>query len=318
MAKTFFLTGGTGFIGRGIIDSLIARGDSAVVVSRDAQRAQKSLPKSVTVVEGDPVYAGNWQKAVAGCDAVINLAGASIAGQRWDARYKQILRDSRVDCTRNVVSAVAGCAEDQRPKVLVSASGADYYPFAMDEGKNRSFGEDDPIDETTTVGESFLARLCLEWEHEAKLAGRHGVRVVMMRTGIVLGDGGALDKMALPFKFFGGGKLGHGRQWVAWIHITDAVSAFLFAADQKDVVGPVNVVSPRPVRNSEFSAALGSALGRPSWLPAPKLGIKLAVGEFAEYILKGRKTVPGVLQGADFDFQFPTIQDALQDALKTG
>jgi uncharacterized protein len=308
-----FLTGGTGFIGRALIAALTARGDRAVVLSRRAAAASAelaSLGEAVAVVTGDPTSAGPWQAEVAGCDAVINLAGESLAARRWDARVRQILRDSRIDATRFVVEAIAAAAVERRPRALLSASGIDFYPFSVDLGATH-LADDDPIDEAAPPGSSFLARLCRDWEAEARAAEAHGVRVVVLRTGLVLGGGGALDKLTTPFKLFVGGRLGSGRQWTSWIHLDDVVRAYLFALDHAEVSGPLNLVAPGNVVNGELAAALGARMGRPSWLPVPAFAIKAVAGELAEYVLNGRRAVPAALTAAGFEFQHPALGPAL-------
>jgi uncharacterized protein (TIGR01777 family) len=308
------LTGGTGFLGRAITLALVARGDQAVVVSRREAAAHATFAEhgdQVTVVGGDVTSEGPWQDAIAGCDAVINLAGEPLAGQRWDARVRQILRDSRIDATRFVVEAIARLDPAARPRVLVSASGIDYYPFSLDLGRSTRFDDDDPIDEKAPPGSSFLARLCRDWEAEALAATGHGVRVVLMRTGLVLGNGGALDRMTTPFKLFAGGRIGSGKQWTSWVHQDDVVAAYLFAIDHDALSGPANLVAPHNVRNAELARAIGKRLGRPSWLPVPAAALKLAVGELAEYILNGRRAVPAALQAAGFEFSRPTLAGAL-------
>lgn len=310
MSKRVFVTGGTGFIGRALVEALRGRGDEVLVLSRDADRARSALPAGVDVIEGDAALgAGDWQAHLAGVDAVIHLAGAPIAAQRWDARYKQILRDSRVESTHHIVAGMAALPADQRPRALVSASGVAYYPGF----KGGELGDDDEITERAPPGDSFLARLCQKWEEEACAAENHGVRVVCMRTGVVLGRGGPLDRMALPFKLFAGGPIGNGRQWLSWIHIEDAIRAYLLAIDDASLAGPVNLAAPEPVRFKVFSAALGRAMRRPSWLPVPGFALKAAVGEFAEYLLHGRRAVPAALTAHGFSFAYPDLNAALRD-----
>jgi hypothetical protein len=312
MSKRVFVTGGTGFIGSALIAALRGRGDEVSVLSRDANRARAALPAGVTVVEGDPGLGGGaWQDHLAGMDAVVHLAGAPVAGKRWDAHYKQILRDSRVESTRHVVEGIAALPEAERPRVLVSASGADYYP-GFD---GRGMGDDDDITERAPAGDSFLARVCVSWEAEARAAEAHGVRVVCMRTPLVLGHGGALERMLLPFKLFAGGPVGHGRQWVTWIHLEDAIRAYLFAIDEPSLTGPVNLSAPEPVRFKTLASALGKTLHRPSWLPVPGFAVKAAVGELSEYLLQGRRAVPAKLSAAGFEFRYPTLEPALRDLL---
>ena len=300
-----FVTGGTGYIGRALIAALLERGDSAVVVSRREGPARARLGDSpaIEIVPADPQYAGPWQERVAGCDAVVNLAGEPVGGRRWDARVRQILRDSRVDTTRNVVHAISRLAADARPRVLVSASGIDYYALDVDVGPD-AMDDDDEVDESAPPGEHFLARLCVDWEAEAREVEKLGVRAVLMRTGLVVGGtGGPMDRWMAAFRNFAGGKLGHGRQWMSWIHLDDVLGAYQLALDASSLSGPVNLAAPGRLRNEEFARQLGSALGRPSWLPVPAPLLRLAVGGLAEYLLAGRPAVPAALLRAGYSFR---------------
>ena len=311
MGKRVLLTGGTGFVGQAIVAGLRERGDSVVVITRNAASARARLghDSAIDIVEGDPCYGGSWQASLRDVNAVIHLAGQSVAGERWSARYKQILHDSRVESTRNLVDAMQSSDARERPTVLVSASGIDYYPFDDD----IPGGGDDDIDENQPAGSTFLARLCRDWESEAMRASELGVRVVCMRSGVVLdrGDGGPLDKMTIPFRFFAGGRIGSGKQWLSWIHRDDAAAAYLFAMDRADVSGPLNLVAPSPVRAGDFARALGKVMGRPSWLPVPAFAIRAAVGEFAEHLLHGRRAIPAALVRHGFQFAFPALEPAL-------
>jgi len=303
MTMKIGITGATGFIGQRIVAVLQARGDEVVAFTRDPARAKL---QGVRLVEADLEHPGAWQDAIAGLDAVINLAGEPIAAKRWDARQKQRLRDSRVESTQNVVAAIARV--QPRPRVLVSASGVDYYPYAMAEVAEF---DDDDVTEADPAGESFLARLCKAWEAEALAAGPLGVRVVTMRTGLVLGPhGGALAKMTTPFKLFAGGKIGSGKQWMPWIHLDDAVAAYIAAVDDARFEGPLNLVTDS-VRNADFSKQLGSVLHRPSWLPVPAFALRAAVGELAESILNGRRVVPAKLNELGFHWKHPELHEAL-------
>jgi uncharacterized protein (TIGR01777 family) len=312
MTKRVFLTGGTGFIGEALVAALRRRGDEVIVLSRNPGAAHAKLGDAVEIVAGDPNIAGPWQARLAGVDAVVNLAGASVAAQRWNAHFKQILHDSRVESTRHVVEGMAALAESERPGVLVSASGIDFYPFAEDLSAARGFAEDDAVTESSPPGSTFLARVCRNWEAEADRAMDLGVRVVLMRTGVVLAEGGGpLDKLALPFRMFAGGHIGSGKQWFSWIHRDDAVKAYLFAIDHDDLAGPVNLVAPDTVRAGEFARALGAAMHRPAWLPVPGFAVKLAAGEFAEHLLHGRRARPAALLDHGFEFEFPAVQPAV-------
>ena len=296
------VTGATGFIGSELVPALRARGDEVVVLSRDAARAKQQL--GVEAVQADLESPGDWTAALK-TDAIVHLAGESVAAKRWDARQKQVLRDSRVESTRTIVEAIVAMPAADRPRVLVSASGTDYYPFA-----DPSFDDDDEVTELDPPGDSFLARVCRDWEKEALAAVRAGIRVVCMRTGLVLGPGGALAKMTTPFKLFVGGRIGSGKQWMPWIHRDDAVAAYIAAIDDERCTGPINLVTDS-VRNADFARALGKAMGRPSWLPVPSFALKAAIGELAEYALQGRRVVPAKLRELGFTWKQPELSRAL-------
>jgi uncharacterized protein len=232
------ITGGTGLIGRALIASLLARGDRVTALVRDRERAR--LP-GATIVQADLETPGPWCD---GADAVVHLAGEPIAGKRWDARQKQLLRDSRIETARNLVEAIAKASA--KPRVIVGASGVDYYPPAL--GMNGF--DDDPVTEADPPGDDFLARLCVRWEAEIAAASAHGVRTVAMRTGLVLAPGGgALARMAAPFRWFAGGPIGSGRQYVSWIQLDDVIAAYLAAIDDERFAGPINLVAGS-VRNA--------------------------------------------------------------------
>lgn len=230
-------------------------------------------------------------------------------GKRWDSRQKQIVRDSRVEATRTIVEAIEALEPAVRPRALISASGADYYPFAL----HGPF-DDDEVTERDPAGDSFLARVCRDWEHEANEATQLGVRVATMRSGIVLGHGGALAKMTTPFKWFAGGKIGSGKQWVPWIHLDDAVAAYATAVHDPRYQGPINLVTDS-VRNRDLAAAIGKAMGRPSLFSVPGFALKLAVGELAPYLLEGRRVVPKRLRELGFTWKQPALLDAVRAAL---
>lgn len=298
------VTGATGFVGTALVAALRVRGDAITVLSRDAARARAALGE-VTAVTADLQNRGAWAAALAGTDAVVHLAGESVAARRWDAQQKQRIRESRVEATRALVEAIAALPVAERPGVLVSASGTDYYPFAPD-----TDFDDDAVTEADPPGDSFLARVCTAWEAEALASAAAGLRVVCMRTGLVLGPGGALAKLATPFKLFVGGRLGSGRQWTPWIHRDDAVAGYLAAIDDARYAGPVNLVTAS-IRNAELARALGHALHRPAWLPVPGFALRAAVGEFADYLLGGRRVVPAKLRALGFTWTLDTLAAAL-------
>lgn len=301
------VTGATGFVGSHLVPKLRARGDEVIAFSRNAESAKEKLGAAVTAVTADLENPGPWTEALAGTDAIVHLAGQSIGAKRWDAREKQLIRDSRVEATRVLVEQLGKLPADQRPKVLVTASGADYYPFALD----KDDFDDDEVTEADPAGDSFLARVCRDWEREAQNAEGLGLRVCRMRSGIVLGEGGeAVDRMKTPFKLFAGGRIGTGRQWFPWIHVDDAAEAYATAVHDDRYTGPINLVRDS-VRNAELAKALGAAMHRPSWLPVPAFAIKLAAGELAEYILKGRRVVPKRLRELGFTWKHTELVAAL-------
>lgn len=302
--RKIVVTGATGFIGSALVAALREAGDQVIALSRDAARARQALG-DVTAVTCDLERPGPWTTAIADTNAIVHLAGEPVAARRWDARQKQRLRDSRVEATRTLVEAIAALPAGSRPRALISASGTDYYPFAPD-----TEFDDDEVTEAEAAGDSFLARLCRDWEAEARAAQAAGLRVVTMRTGMVLGPGGALARLTTPFRLFAGGPIGSGRQWVPWIHRADAVRALLTALADDRYAGAVNLVTGS-VRNAELSRALGKALGRPSWLPVPGFAIRVALGEFAEYVLQGRRVVPRRLRELGFTWTYPDLDDAL-------
>lgn len=305
------ITGATGFIGQPIVAALRARGDAVVALTRDPARARRLLADGVELVDADLEEPGPWQDALAGTDAVIHLAGEPIAGKRWNARVKQVIHDSRVEGTRVLVDGLRALPAERRPTALISASGIDYYPFA--DGPS-GFDDDDVTERDPPAGD-FLGRLCRDWEAEAAMAEEAGLRVVRMRTGLVLGPGGALAKMAGPFRFFVGGPIGTGRQWVSWIHRDDVVAAYLAALDDPHWRGPINLVAPESARNKDLSNAIGAALHRPTLLGAPAFAVRFAVGELAEWILHGRKAIPAALTALGFRFRYPALRDAVAATL---
>ncbi|MDE2511290.1 MAG: TIGR01777 family oxidoreductase [Elusimicrobia bacterium] len=294
------LAGGTGFIGGALIDALTARGDTVTLLTRSPEAARTRWGARISPRAWDGRTAGDWTKAVDGADAVINLSGESIADGRWTPARKLQLIKSRVDSTRALVAAISSSAK--RPKVLINASAVGFYGGSP-EGA---------CPEGAPQGRDFLAALCGQWEREASAAEPLGVRVVLPRIGIVLEeDGGALAKMALPFKFFAGGPLGSGAQGFPWIHRDDVVGALLFLLGDEKVSGPVNFAAPGGLNNREFSAALGRALGRPSWAPAPAFALKLALGEMADMLLGGQTATPKKLLDAGYAFKYPDAAAAL-------
>lgn len=301
--KRIVVSGGSGYIGSALVKHLVARGDSVTVLTRGA--ARDGNPRSVT---WDPYTVGDWARALDGADAVVHLAGERAVGARYTEAVKRRIYDSRIVTTQNVVAALAQAAS--KPSVFVSASAVGYYG-------NRPSTE--RVDETAPPGDDFLARLCVDWEAASEKARDLGIRVVNPRIGIVFGPGdGPLRVMAMPFRFFVGGKLGSGEQGISWIHLDDAVRALTLCIDDETLPPKVNICSPNPASNSEISDAIAKVLGRPSWLTAPSFGLKLLFGEGAETILTGQFVVPGVLQRVGMAtpiFERATLRAALESSL---
>ena len=285
------VTGATGTIGRGLVNALTERGDEVTELSR---RTNWPDPK------GEPPPA----EVLSGRDAVVHLLGEQIA-QRWTDDAKREIHDSRVLSTHNLVTALGELPEGERPKVLVSQSGAGWYGHRGDER----------LDESRPVGDDFLARLSADWEAEARRAEELGVRVVLNRTGMVLSpSGGALEKMLPFFKLGIGGPVAGGRQYVPWIHLDDVVGAILFELDTEAASGPVNVTAPEPATNRELSKALGRVLRRPALAPVPALAVKALYGEMAEIVTTGQRAVPARLTELGYAFRRPDLEEALRDA----
>ncbi|MCW5807860.1 MAG: TIGR01777 family oxidoreductase, partial [Deltaproteobacteria bacterium] len=253
---------------------------------------------------------GAWSAALAGARAIVHLAGEPVAGARWSARQKQRIRDSRVEATRTLVEELGKLPAAERPRALISTSGTDYYPFAID----KAGFDDDEVTEADAPAETFLGRVCRDWEREAFAAQGHGLRVAVLRVGIVLGRGGALDRMTTPFKLFAGGRIGGGRQWVSWIHRDDVVAAYVAAVDDERYTGPINAVAAS-VRNADLARAIGAALHRPAWLPVPRFAVRAAAGELAEYLLEGRRVVPARLRELGFSWRYTDLEAAVRDCL---
>ena len=301
-----FLTGGTGLIGSRLVRALRKRGDDVVILSRKADAWQR-VGLDVEVVVGDPAVSGTWQDAIATCDAVVNLAGAGLFDRRWNAAYKTLIRDSRVRATENVAAALAKepTRGDGSPKVLVSSSAIGYYGPHGDE----------ELDESSPPGDDVMAKVCVEWEAAARAAA--GVRVVLVRTGIVLDRfGGALKTLLTPFKLGAGGPVESGKQYMSWIHHTDEVGILLFALDHADANGPINATAPRPVTNKEFGKALGRALNRPAFVPTPGFALRLMLGEVADIVTTGQRVLPRRVEALGYRFQYPDIDSALRQIVR--
>ena len=256
------------------------------------------------VIEGDPNQPGDWQKRLDGHDAVISLVGEPVLAKRWTVSQKQVLRDSRIDPTRLIVAGIEKAAV--RPRVFLSGSAVSFYG-------NRG---DSEVTEADAAANDFSANMCRDWEEAALKAQDFGVRVVTLRTSFVLGRGGALDRMIGPFKMWLGGPIGGGRQYIPWIHIDDYVALIKFLLTADSVNGPINMAAGA-VTNREFSAALGRALGRPSWLPVPAFVLKLALGKSSVIVLEGQRIVSANVVEAGYSFGFTELDEALASVLSS-
>jgi uncharacterized protein len=300
------VTGATGFVGRSLCAALLADGHELTVLSRDAGKAKQTF--------GGKVNAAAWgngsDAALDGADAVIHLAGESVAGGRWTPEFKRKIRDSRVKTSRQLVEGIEKAA--RRPSVIVSASAVGFYG---DRG-------DETITEASSAGTGFLPEVCQEWEAEVQNAEAFGVRVALMRIGIVLGKSGALEKILYPlpvpvspWKLGLGGRLGSGRQWMPWIHLEDVVAMFLWAMSNPNISRAVNTTAPEPVRNAEFTRILGRVLQRPAIIPVPAIALKVMLGEFADTVLNGQKALPTVAENQGYTFRHRSLECALKSLL---
>ncbi len=297
------VTGATGFVGTKLVERLQALGDRIVVLARDAQKANNQFPQAsfpnVEVVGYNPFELGDWAKVISGSDAVVNLAGEPLAGVRWTDKRKQEIRDSRVLTTKVLVEAISQA--DVKPQVLISGSAIGYYGTSSDK----------TFDEYSNAGNDFLANICKYWEDTAESVMGLGVRLVKLRTGIVLGMGGAIAKMLPIFQVGGGGKLGSGKQWFSWIHLDDLVELIIYAIKTPDITGAINATAPNPVTNAEFTVSLAKAIKRPAFVPVPAAALVLVFGEAATVLLDGQRVVPHKAQINKFSFQYPDIDSAL-------
>lgn len=298
-----FLTGVSGFIGSHLAHALIERGHTVVGTAR---RATAELPEHprFRFVPADTTRPGPWQAELQTVDTIVNLAGRSISG-RWTEKVKAEIRDSRILTTRRLVEGVP----EGRPVTLISASGVGYYGSRGD----------DVLTESEPPGEDFLARLTIDWEAAALEGRAKGLRVAVLRLGVVLArGGGALAQMVPAFRLFAGGPLGSGRQWFPWIHRDDLISAILFLAGRPDLSGVFNACAPEPVRNRDFAAALGRELKRPAFMTAPAFVLQVVLGEFAQVLLASQRAVPQRLRAYGFDFDYPEVGATLHAILAPG
>ncbi|WP_248733128.1 TIGR01777 family oxidoreductase [Pseudomonas sp. MWU13-2517] len=290
------LTGGTGLIGRQLCRYWLAQGHRLTVWSRDPEQVAKLCGEHVLGV-------GRLQEVIGAVDAVINLAGAPIADRPWTKKRKTLLWSSRISLTETLLAWMEGL--EQKPAVLISGSAVGWYGDGGERELNEASGP---------VQDDFPSQLCIAWEETALRAEALGVRVVLVRTGLVLAaEGGFLSRLLLPFKLALGGPIGDGRQWMPWVHIKDQIALIDFLLHKPDASGPYNACAPHPVRNREFAKTLGRVLHRPAFMPLPALALKIGLGELSGLLLGGQKAVPERLLAAGFTFQFTELHAALED-----
>ncbi|MBS0018511.1 MAG: TIGR01777 family oxidoreductase [Arthrospira sp. SH-MAG29] len=301
------ITGATGFVGSHLVEQLHSLGYQIVVLTRNPDRGRRVFPitnyPQVEIVGYTPTESGSWQNAIAGCDGVVNLAGAPIADERWTEARKRELYQSRVIQTQKLVAACTKATP--KPQVLVSTSAIGYYGTS----------ETATFDESSPPGKDFLADLCQQWEAAAAPVQNSDIRLVILRFGIVLGIGGALGKMLTPFKLFAGGPLGSGQQWFSWIHISDLVNLIRFSLENPQVEGVLNATAPNPVRMNELCQQMGQIMNRPSWLPVPSFALEMLLGDAAIVVLEGQQVLPLRPQSYNFPYQYSTVKPALEEIL---
>lgn len=292
------VTGASGFLGRAVVQRLLDAGHSVVALGRNPGAMAKSVPKGVAARRfdaGQPVPADVFE----GCEAIVNLAGELI-GQRWNAKVKERIRQSRVDGTRALVKAAC---EAKTVRTLISASAVGYYGARGNE----------PLTEISAPGSDFLAEVCRDWEQAAVGARGCGIRVALLRIGLVLHPEGAAFQQMLPlFKLGLGGRIGTGEQVMSWVHRDDVVALIEHVLTRPELDGAINATAPNPVTNAEFTRALGKALGRPTFLPVPTFALKAAFGEMSFAVLTGQRVLPDRATASGFAFRYPTLDDAMR------
>jgi uncharacterized protein (TIGR01777 family) len=301
------VSGGSGLLGAALVERLAAMGHDLVILTRDASGQQETRGQRIRTVEWTPDgQTGPWARELDGADAVVNLAGAGIADKRWTSARKALIRSSRVLATRSLVAAVR--ESPTRPTVFIQGSAVGYY------GAERG---DTALDESFPPGDDFLGQVCVAWEAEAYPVQALGCRLIIVRTGIVVaGSGGVLARMKPPFQFFLGGPVASGEQFISWIHIDDWVAMTMWALSSSSADGALNATAPEPVTNRVFSAALGRALRRPSWLPVPGPALRVLFGELAgPLLIRGQRVLPARALAAGFTFAHATIDDAMTSSL---
>ncbi len=297
------ITGATGFVGSRLVERLTEAGHQVVVLTRSVSKAERRFPQTqfpnLEFVTYSPATVEEWQGALSSCDGVVNLAGEPIAEKRWSVDQKNEILNSRIDTTRSLVQAMG--QGESKPQVFVSGSAIGYYGTS----------ETASFEENSNPGDDFLAEVCKQWEAEAKKVS-DDVRLVILRIGIVLDNGGAVAKMLPAFRAFAGGPIGSGKQWFSWIDREDLVSLILKALTDGQMRGTFNATSPNPVTMKQMTDTLGSIMSRPAWMPVPGFALELLLGEGAKVVLEGQKVLPKQTQASGFEYQYGELKDSLK------
>lgn len=306
MSPKIIVTGGTGFIGRHLCSALAAANNDVIVLTRNINKAKAIFNNKVTPVYWDGKSSAGWLEYADGAHAIVNLAGENIGAGRWTRKRKNRILESRIHAGQAVVEAVIRAKK--KPTVLIQASGIGIYGDRKDE----------ILDEASLIGSSFMPDLARQWEQSVKEVAKLGVRVACIRSGVVLGKGADfLKRILLPFRFFIGGHLGSGKQWISWIHLEDEVKAIKFLLEREELNGVFNLATPNPVTYKNFSKILGKLMKRPSWFHVPAFVLKILLGEMAEgLVLSGQRAIPKRLLAARFEFTYPELESALKEILK--
>ena len=300
----YIITGGTGLIGSTLSKRLLQNNEEIIILSRSPKKYRKKIDERINLVKWDGITGEGWYDLINNETVIVNLAGANIANKRWNKKRKKLLLESRVNAGKAVVNAIERAKE--KPAVLLQASAIGYYDYS----DTKEITEDDP------PGKGFLPEIVTLWEASTDGVEALGVRRVVTRIGLVLStEGGALKKMLPMFKFFVAGPFGSGKQWYSWIHIEDLVSAFLYLIQNPESKGAYNLTAPNPVRNKDFVKLIGKVIGRPVWMKYPSFLLRIMLGEMATTLVNGQKVLPKRLLSEGFQFQFPTLIEALNDLL---
>ncbi|MCF8070634.1 MAG: TIGR01777 family oxidoreductase [Desulfobacterales bacterium] len=295
------ITGGTGFVGQYITGIFLNEGNDVTAIGTRPEFREISHER-LTYVSADTSKTGEWQNYLTDSDVIINLAGKNIF-KRWNDNYKTQMYESRIYTTRNIVDALP----ENNNKILINTSASGFYGSRGD----------DVLSEETSSGDSYLAGLCVDWENEALKSEEKGTRVILARFGIILGkNGGAMEKMLLPFKLGLGGPLGDGLHWFPWIHIDDLAGIFKYALNHGDVQGPINCSAPNPVRYKDFAKMLGKVLKRPAFMPAPVFMLKIILGEVTETMMSSVRMIPEKILKHGYQFEHPELEDTLKQIVQ--